>query len=45
MMIFMLAAAMTVAMLIATVFAIHQESARVTFNDRPGRLGRFGIHH
>lgn len=44
MMIFMLAAAMTVAMLIATVLAIHQESARVTFKQRPGRIGRFGLH-
>lgn len=43
MMIFMLAAAMTVAMLIATVFAIHQETARASFKDHPGRVGRFGL--
>lgn len=43
MMIFMLAAAMTLAMLIATAFALHQESQRVRLrqsvrNDNPYRL-------
>ena len=34
MMIFMLAAAMTVAMLIATVFGLHQEAVRVKVDTR-----------
>jgi hypothetical protein len=34
MMIFMLAAAMTVAMLIATAFGIHHEAQRVRMDDR-----------
>jgi hypothetical protein len=43
MMIFMLAAAMTLAMLIATAFALHQEAQRVKLrqparNDNPYRL-------
>lgn len=42
MMIFMLAAAMTVAMLIATVFGLHQEAERVRLDvrDRRHRFGR-----
>jgi len=40
MMIFMLAAAMTVAMLIATLFGMHQEAQRVKFE--PRRIDRFG---
>ncbi len=40
MMIFMLASAMTVAMLIATVLAIHHESART---DRTSQVGRLGL--
>lgn len=40
MMIFMLAAAMTVAMLIATVFGLHQEAERVKLHTR--RVDRFG---
>jgi hypothetical protein len=43
MMIFMLAAAMTVAMLIATAFAIHQENQRAQFAERSGSIGRFGL--
>ena len=41
MMIFMLAAAMTVAMLIATAFGIHQEAQRVRLEARPGRFTPF----
>lgn len=41
MMIFMLASAMTVAMLIATVFAIHQETTRA--DSGAGNIGRFGL--
>ncbi len=37
MMIFMLAAAMTIAMLIATVFGLHQEAERVRLNTRDRR--------
>jgi hypothetical protein len=40
MMIFMLAAAMTVAMLIATVFGMHQEAQRLKYE--PKRIDRFG---
>jgi hypothetical protein len=40
MMIFMLAAAMTVAMLIATVFGMHQEAQRLKYE--PTRIDRFG---
>ena len=43
MLIFMLAAAMTVTMLIATVFGLHQEAVR-NQND-PNRLDRFGFRH
>ena len=41
MMIFMLAAAMTVAMLIATVFGMHQEAQRLKY--APKRIDRFGL--
>ena len=40
MMILMLAAAMTVAMLIATVFGMHQEAQRLKYE--PTRIDRFG---
>jgi len=43
MLIVMLAAAMTIAMLIATLFGLHQEAVRVK-ND-PERLDRFGFRH
>ena len=43
MMIFMLASAMTVAISMATVFAIHQESARSDFDHRSSQMGRFGL--
>jgi hypothetical protein len=42
MLIFMLAAAMTVAMLIATVFGLHQEAERVRFDEKNDRIGHFG---
>jgi hypothetical protein len=42
MMIFMLAAAMTIAMLIATAFGVHQEAQRVRFDDRKDRYSGFG---
>ena len=42
MMIFMLAAAMTVAMLIATVFSLHQEATRVRFDHKRDRMTPFG---
>ena len=42
MMIYMLAAAMTVAMLIATAFALHQESQRVRLKEKRGHLRGFG---
>jgi hypothetical protein len=41
MMIYMLALAMTVAMLIATFFGLHQEAERVRLDDRDRRY-RFG---
>jgi hypothetical protein len=44
MMIFMLAVAMTVAMLVATVFGMHQEAQRVRFEERKSRFDRFGPH-
>lgn len=40
MMIFMLATAMTIAMLIATVFGMHQEAQRLKYE--PKRIDRFG---
>jgi hypothetical protein len=42
MLIFMLAAAMTLAMLIATAFGMHQEAQRVRLDERKERLGAFG---
>jgi hypothetical protein len=42
MMIFMLAAAMTIAMLIATAFGIHYESQRIRMDDRDDGFTRFG---
>ncbi|GLS29616.1 hypothetical protein SAMN04488498_111118 [Mesorhizobium albiziae] len=42
MMIFMLAAAMTIAMLIATAFGIHHEAQRVRMEDRDDRFTPFG---
>jgi hypothetical protein len=42
MLIFMLAAAMTLAMLIATAFSVHQEAQRVRFDDRKDRFTGFG---
>lgn len=42
MLIIMLAAAMTIAMLIATLFGLHQEAQRVRFDSRAGRSGHFG---
>ena len=44
MLIFMLAAAMTVAMLIATVFGLHQEAERVRFDEKSRRTGHFGLY-
>lgn len=41
MMIYMLAAAMTIAMLIATVFGIHQEAERVRIEERNKRFDGF----
>ena len=43
MMIFMLAAAMTIAMLVATLFGLHQEAERVRHD--PSQLDRFGYKH
>ncbi len=42
MMIFMLAAAMTIAMLIATALSLHQESQRVTLTEKKGQIRGFG---
>ena len=42
MMIYMLAAAMTVAMLIATAFGLHQESERMRLNHKKAALRGFG---
>jgi hypothetical protein len=42
MMIFILAAAMTIAMLIATAVAIHYEAQRVRMDDHHDSLTRFG---
>lgn len=42
MMILMLAAAMTIAMLIATVFGLHQEAQRVKQPVKSDRRNRFG---
>ena len=43
MMIYMLAIAMTVAMLVATLFGLHQEAQRVQIKARSKRADRFGI--
>ena len=42
MLIFMLAAAMTITMLIATVFGLHQEAERFRFDRKKDRLTPFG---
>ena len=42
MMIYMLAAAMTIAMLIATAFGLHQESERVRLREKKTSLRGFG---
>lgn len=42
MLIFLLAAAMMIAMLIATVFGLHQEAERVKIELRRESLDRFG---
>ncbi|MBZ9794498.1 hypothetical protein [Mesorhizobium sp. ES1-4] len=42
MLIYMLATAMTVAMLIATVFGLHQEAQRIRVKATTKRLGGFG---
>jgi hypothetical protein len=42
MMIFMLAAAMTITMLIATVFGLHQEAERFRFEHKKDRQTPFG---
>jgi hypothetical protein len=42
MLIFMLAAAMTVTMLIATVFGLHQEAERLRFDHKRDNLTPFG---
>ena len=42
MMIFMLAAAMTVAMLIATLLSLHQEAMRIRFDRERDRMTSFG---
>lgn len=44
MMIYMLAIAMTVAMLIATLFGLHQEAQRVRVRTRNKRTGGFDLH-
>jgi len=42
MLIFMLAAAMTITMLIATLFALHQEAERLRFDHKKDNLTPFG---
>ena len=42
MLIFMLAAAMTIAMLIATAFGIHHEAQRVRMDDRDNHFTPYG---
>jgi hypothetical protein len=44
MMIFMLAAAMTLAMLIATAFGLHQESQRVRLRERMPVRNPYRLH-
>jgi len=41
-MIYMLAAAMTLAMLVGTAFALREEGERIRVQHRRGRDGRFG---
>ncbi len=43
MMIYMLAIAMTVAMLVATMFGLHQEAQRIQIKARDRRPDAFGI--
>ena len=42
MMIYMLAAAMTIAMLIATAFGLHQETERLRLKEKKSSLRGFG---
>ncbi len=42
MLIYMLAAAMTIAMLIATVFGLHQEAERLRFEEKAVKAKGFG---
>ena len=42
MLIYLLAAAMTIAMLIATAFGLHQEAEKVRLEQRRGQSGPFG---
>ena len=42
MMIFMLAAAMTITMLVATLFGLHQEAERLRLDQKKDRLTPFG---
>jgi protein involved in polysaccharide export with SLBB domain len=44
MMIFMLAAAMTLAMLIATAFGLREEAERVRVETRRRRVNRYGMY-
>jgi hypothetical protein len=44
MLIYMLAVAMTITMLIATVFGLHQEAQKVRIQDRKHRFDGFGAH-
>jgi hypothetical protein len=43
MLIYLLAAAMMIAMLIATVFGLHQEAQRVNVEVKRERMNRFGM--
>lgn len=43
MMIYMLAAAMTIAMLIATAFALHQETERMRLKEKRNAACGFGL--
>lgn len=45
MMIYMLAIAMTAAMLIATVFGLHQETERARVRNNRNRFEGFGAHN
>lgn len=42
MLIYMLAAAMTIAMLIATLFGLHQEAERIRFKEKASHAKGFG---